>query len=78
MSEDDFIYWQDVLDMIMGGKTSELKCPFCYTGAIDVTQRERVTRVECRHCHHFIEGRFTEEDAMRRDPPVVSKTEIKS
>lgn len=58
MGEDDFIYWQDVLDDIAAGKTSALVCPFCRAPALKVEQRGPVTRVECGACRHFIEGRF--------------------
>ncbi len=58
MSEDDIIYWQDVLEAVHAGRLSEKKCPFCYVGVIAVTREERKTRLECQKCHHFIEGRF--------------------
>lgn len=59
--EDDFIYWQDTLEAVQAQR-SPGKCPFCYEGDIFVSKRERVTRLECAKCHHFIEGRFTDED----------------
>jgi len=65
LGEDDFIYWQDILDAIEGGKsTSGLKCPFCYEGNILVTKKERGTLVQCDRpkCGHYIEGRFRSED----------------
>lgn len=62
MAEDDFIYWQDVLELVQAQKTSNLKCPFCYTGTVLVTKKERATRLECASCHHYIEGRFRDED----------------
>lgn len=60
MDEEDMIYWQDVLDAIAAGRTSNLACPFCKRGAIQVTQRGRVTRLECPTCRKFIEGNMQE------------------
>ena len=56
MSEDDIILLQDVLDLVASGKTSNLVCPFCQQGKIEITQRERVTRLHCPSCRRFIEG----------------------
>jgi hypothetical protein len=62
MDEDEaMMIWQDVLDLIASGRTTDLKCPFCKTGAISVEQRERKTRIQCSTCRKFIEGRFGEE-----------------
>lgn len=58
VSEDDFIYWQDALEQVQAGRTENIKCPFCEEGVIAVTQEDRQTRLECRKCRHFIEGRF--------------------
>jgi hypothetical protein len=60
VNEEDMIYWQDVLDLIAAGRTSNLVCPFCKKGQVQVTQRERVTRVECPACCRFIEGQMQE------------------
>lgn len=64
VSEDDIIYWQDVLELVQAGKTANLKCPFCQGDTLTVTKRERVTSVQCtaKKCGHFIEGRFSAED----------------
>lgn len=62
MHDDDFIYWQDTFDAIEAGRTSGLKCPFCYEGNVIVTKKERATRIECDKCHHYVEGRFKSED----------------
>ncbi len=64
VSEDDIIYWQDVLELVQAGKASNLKCPFCQGDTLTVTKRERVTIVRCtaKTCGHFIEGRFSAED----------------
>jgi hypothetical protein len=58
--EDDAIYWQDLLEEVLAGRDAGLKCPFCYKGEITVERRGLVTRLECRACRHFIEGRFSE------------------
>lgn len=59
MSEDDFIYWQDVLDDIAAGRTAQLRCPFCQAEPLKVeTKQGGVTRIECGKCRHYIEGRF--------------------
>lgn len=58
LSEDDIICWQDLLDSVASGRVSDLSCPFCQAGSIRISQRERVTRLECPSCRHFIEGQF--------------------
>ena len=59
MSEDDFIYWQDVLDDVAAGKTAQLRCPFCQAEALKLESKPGgVTRIECGKCRHYIEGRF--------------------
>lgn len=64
MAEDDEIYWQDTLEAVLAGRTTGLKCPFCYVGNIIVTKRERATMVRCDEdgCGHYIEGRFSHDD----------------
>ena len=58
MGEDDFIYWQDVLDDIAAGKRSALRCPFCQAVGVKVEPKGPLHRIECPACKHFIEGRF--------------------
>jgi hypothetical protein len=67
VSEDDIIYWQDVLENVQAGRTAGLKCPFCYHGSIQVSKRERVTTVQCENasCRHYIEGRFSDDDVAK-------------
>lgn len=60
VTEDDIIYWQDVLESVRAGRTDNLKCPFCYEGTITVAQRAQLTRLECTRCRHFLEGRFSD------------------
>ncbi len=62
MSEDDFIYWQDVLDDIAAGRKTPLRCPFCQTDGLQVTRKGLATRIECPACRHFIEGKFPDSD----------------
>jgi hypothetical protein len=62
MGEDDFIYWQDALELVQSGRPNEIKCPFCHDGDVKVTQRERTTRLQCTRCGQFIEGRFSNEE----------------
>jgi hypothetical protein len=50
------ILWQDVLDLVMAGRTSNLQCPFCKQGQIKVDRTPIKTRLECEKCRHFIEG----------------------
>ncbi len=58
MGEDDFIYWQDVLDDIAAGRRDALRCPFCQATGLRIDQQAAKTRIECPACRHFIEGRF--------------------
>jgi hypothetical protein len=60
VSEEDIVYWQDLLDLIAAGRMGDLICPFCKQGQVLVTQRQRVTRLECPVCRRFIEGQFQE------------------
>ena len=62
VAEDDFIYWQDILEAVQAGRTSNLKCPFCYEGDVTISKLDRVTHIECMRCHHFIEGRYSDSD----------------
>jgi hypothetical protein len=61
VSEDDIILWQDLLDLVMAGRTSNLKCPFCEKGQVEVKRIHRVTRLECPSCRKFIEGSLGDE-----------------
>ena len=62
MDEEDMIVWQDVLDLIQAGRGDGLQCPFCKTGALTVTQKERVMRIMCSSCRKFIEGAMQQTD----------------
>jgi hypothetical protein len=61
MSEDDVMYWQDALDEVAAGRTTGLRCPFCDQGEVVVERDPPKTRLECRACHRFIEGRMANE-----------------
>jgi hypothetical protein len=56
LDDEDMILWQDVLDAVSAGRTSDLACPFCKRGVVQVSDRGRVTRLECPACRKFIEG----------------------
>jgi hypothetical protein len=58
MGEDDFIYWQDVLDDLAAGRRDRLVCPFCQAPGLKVEERGAGLRIECGACRHYIEGRF--------------------
>jgi transcription elongation factor Elf1 len=60
LDDEDSILWQDVLDEVAAGRTQNLVCPFCQKGALVVTveQTDQRTRLECRSCRRFIEGRM--------------------
>lgn len=62
MAEDDFIYWNDILEDYRNGRSENKKCPFCYEGDVIFSKRDRVTRAACLKCGHFIEGRFSDDD----------------
>ncbi len=55
------ILWQDVLDLVMAGRTSNLVCPFCKAGQIKIVKRERTTRLVCEGCRQFLEGSFLDQ-----------------
>lgn len=58
--EEDALIWQDVLDEVAAGRKQNLLCPFCKKGEISITDDEwqKRTRLECRSCRRFIEGRM--------------------
>ncbi len=65
MDEDDVVYWQDVLDDVAAGKTQGLRCPFCAANGKNAEiavskppEAPLLTRVECKVCRRFIEGRL--------------------
>lgn len=49
------IVWQDLLDLIQAGRT-DLTCPFCQKAQVQVSERGRLTHIECPSCRKFIEG----------------------
>jgi hypothetical protein len=56
VDDEDMIYWQELLDAVVAGRGNGLACPFCSGGVIEITERGRLTRLECSACHKFIEG----------------------
>ncbi len=58
MDEEEGLVWQETLDEIAAGRTKGLRCPFCQKGEVSIEKKELVTRVECRICKRFIEGRM--------------------
>ncbi len=58
MSDDDIIHWQDLLDAVASGRVQDLRCPFCKKGEVVVDKNVERTRLECRSCRRFVEGRF--------------------
>jgi transposase-like protein len=64
LDEDEaMLLWQDVLDLVASGRTSDLPCPFCKKGQIQVKDNEvtRQSRLECPSCRQFIVGRFRQD-----------------
>lgn len=55
--EDDIVFWQDILDAIRGQRRIP-PCPFCGVDTLEVSKKERVTRVRCQNkeCRRYIEG----------------------
>ena len=60
MDEEEGLVWQETLDEIAAGRIQGLRCPFCLKGEIVVETKELVTRVECRICKRFVEGRMAQ------------------
>lgn len=55
--EEEALLWQEVLDEIATGRVQDLRCPFC-KGQISVDTTPERTRVACKGCRRFVEGRF--------------------
>jgi hypothetical protein len=64
--EDDIIYWQDILESVLAGRTANLQCPFCYDQTLEVTRKERTTLIACKKptCRQFVEGRLGDEESV--------------
>ena len=50
--------WQDVLDMVVAGRPSEVGCPFCNHRPLTIEEVEHMTKISCTKCKKFIQGRF--------------------
>jgi len=61
VDEEALIVWQDVLDMVAAGRTSEVGCPFCNHRPLTIEEIEHSTRISCPKCKKFIQGRFQEQ-----------------
>jgi ribosomal protein S27E len=59
VDEEALIAWQDVLDMVMAGRPSEVGCPYCRHRPLTIEEVEHSTRISCSKCGKFIQGRFT-------------------
>ena len=59
VDEEALIAWQDVLDMVMAGRPSEVGCPYCNHRPLTIEEIENSTRISCSKCGKFIQGRFT-------------------
>jgi hypothetical protein len=57
--DEESMMWQDVLDQLAAGRTEGLACPFCHA-ELTVEHEQTRTRLECRRCRHFIEGRMAQ------------------
>jgi hypothetical protein len=60
VDEDAAMVWQEVLDEVAAGRTTNLRCPFCNKGEIAVDRNVERVRLECRGCRRYIEGRMAE------------------
>jgi hypothetical protein len=59
--DEELMLWRDVLDEVAAGRTQALRCPVCNEGQVVVERDQRRTRLECRACRRFIEGRMADE-----------------
>ena len=57
--EEALIAWQDVLDMVLAGRPSDLGCPFCNHRPLTIEDIEQSKRISCSKCGKFIRGRFS-------------------
>ena len=58
VDEEALIAWQDVLDMVVAGRPSEVGCPFCNHRPLTIEEVDHSTRITCPKCKKFIQGRF--------------------
>lgn len=77
MSEDDILFWQDHLELILAGRDNLPLCPFCGEGQIKVTRNDFRVRLECPKCRHYIDGRFPDHQIAELDGPQVPKSTVK-
>jgi hypothetical protein len=70
VGEDDIMVWQDVLELVLNKRPmNNVVCPWCYQPTLEVTRREKVTRVACNNkaCRQFIEGSFGDSQYDQHD-----------
>lgn len=58
MDDEALILWQDTLDEILAGREGDLACPHCRKKPLVIEREGGVTKVSCRSCGQYVEGRF--------------------
>lgn len=58
LDDEILILWQDTLDEIVAGRETGLPCPHCGARPLDVEREGGLTRVSCKACKKYLEGRF--------------------
>ncbi len=58
MDDEALILWQETLDEIVAGREADLECPHCRKRPLVVEHAGGLTKVSCRACGQFLEGRF--------------------
>jgi hypothetical protein len=61
LSDEDEILLQDVLDLVMAGRTADIACPWCKKGVLQVTKKDKVTRLVCPACRKYVDVGLPEE-----------------
>jgi len=59
VDEEALMVWQDVLDMVVNGRPSEVACPYCHHRPLTIEEIDHSTRISCSKCGKFIQGRFS-------------------
>jgi transcription elongation factor Elf1 len=58
LDDEELILWQDVLDEVAARRAGDLTCPYCHKKPLEVTEEGGKTRIACRACGKYLEGRF--------------------
>lgn len=61
MTDEDEILLQEVLDLVMAGRTSEIQCPWCKKGILQVSKKDKTTRLTCPGCRKFVDVGLADE-----------------